>query len=392
MTSQTPKKSPRLQPIGIYGGGQLGYMLAEAARRMGFKVVLYCQKTDESACSIADKVIYGAWNDRQALTRFAKTGIIGVACEFEQADPAGVRYLSESHQVPTHTLSHVLGIGRDRLFEKRVANEASIPTTPYIDFDVGRSTRLSTNNTISKDAPVIVKTRTLGYDGKGQIRLPNMAAVPGHNWKPGVKYIAEQEIDFDYECSVQVTRALDGRRGISQAVRNKHTNRYGGGMLEYTIWCKGIIPRNVELEAQKHAMNLAEKLELVGVMTVEFFVTQEGKVIFNEFAPRPHNSFHAREASIGNQFDLYIAALAGRPLVPIDLIQPFIMVNLIGDQIYLAQELEALGFRVTDYRKGESRSGRKMGHAVRTFTDKEHCRDLIPQLVEIGVLEELPTI
>lgn len=382
-TSEFPFQ--RRTKIGILGGGQLGRMLAEAAHDFGLQTVVYCQNGNEPAAQIATQAIVGNWNDEGAIEQFATSGIRWVVGEWENVEPNVVEQISQF--VNVHTMADVLRTGRSRKAEKSLAEELEIPATHWID-----AWELPGGKPLAKlwesKAPYIYKSDNGGYDGKGQASADTWDDLKKHLGPGKPPAIVEQRVDLDYECSVLVERNAAGTVQFSPAVRNKHTNRYGGGILEYSYWSSKAIPRPVEIKAQEYAVKIAKQTQLVGVICVEYFVTPDGKLLFNEIAPRVHNSFHGSiEVTVYGQFHRHIAAVTGMSLLNMKFDRPWVMVNLIGDQIELLPELVSMGWSVHDYGKTSAKPGRKMGHATLRIYHEENVFSAIDVLRRHGLVE-----
>lgn len=214
---------------------------------------------------------------------------------------------------------------------------------------------------------LIVKTDNGGYDGKGQWDFADVASIYKHDFRKvgTTEFIIEERIELAYECSVFIARNRDVEAFVSPAVRNVHTNRYGGGILHYSWWTPEAIPRKIAERAQAYAQLIAHHLNLIDGMTVEFFVTTDGQLLLNEIAPRVHNSFHgSKEAAGQSQFTQSVAAKVGLPLQPMKFDRPWAMFNLIGAQIDLIPTFFNAGWHVDDYGKVQAGEGRKMGHVT----------------------------
>jgi len=239
-----------------------------------------------------------------------------------------------------------------------------------------------------KDGPFILKSDNGGYDGGEQEEFTDWDKR-GDMYRSGnPPAIIEQKVKLAMECSVVVARDTDGNTKVSPALRNEHTNHYGGGILASTIWYPGCIDEDLEKEAQQYARRIALHLDLVGVICVEFLITKARKLLFNEMAPvRPHNSAHGTlEAADGqDQFYWYLASvIPGLQLQPMFFDRPWMMINLIGQDIELISTLHDLGWSVHDYGKSEARPGRKMGHATITVHDEDDLHQIYK------VIKELP--
>jgi 5-(carboxyamino)imidazole ribonucleotide synthase len=348
--------------IGIIGGGQLGRMLAIAAAQLGYRSHIYSPDASGPAADVAPRWIQGAYDDRAALSAFAAD--IDVATyEFENVDAGPLEALAAL--VPLHPPLKALRIAQDRVAEKTFAHDQGAITADWAVVD----SREDLDAAIaSVGLPAILKTARFGYDGKGQARLATSddadAAYEAIGRSPA---ILEAMVVFDHEFSVIVARGQDGISTVWDVPENVHID----GILATST-----IPPHVDIlvqidEAKAIATRIADALDYVGVMAVEFFASADGPV-FNEMAPRVHNSGHwTIEGAVASQFENHIRALCGLPLGDTALIAPaVVMQNLIGADAARWPELFAqTGTHVHLYGKHEASPGRKMGHVTRLFVD-----------------------
>jgi 5-(carboxyamino)imidazole ribonucleotide synthase len=344
--------------IGIVGGGQLGRMLAMAAARLGYKCHVYAPDAAPPAAEVAARFTRGAWDDADALARFGRE--VDVATyEFENIAAAPLEALAA--EVPLWPPARALAAAQDRFGEKSFVEGLGGQPAAFraVDDREGLDAALAEIGT-----PAILKTRRFGYDGKGQARI----ASPGEAdaaWEAvgGNPSILEAFVSFDAEFSILLCRGQDGRSVVWPAPRNTHGN---GILVRSEVPCGPDLAQAVA-EAEVLTRRIADTLDYVGVLAAEFFATADG-ALFNEFAPRVHNSGHwTIEGAITSQFENHVRAICGLPLGATGLAAPAVeMVNLIGD--------EADGWRdiLSDprahlhlYGKGEARPGRKMGHVTR---------------------------
>jgi 5-(carboxyamino)imidazole ribonucleotide synthase len=343
--------------IGILGGGQLGRMLAVAAAQLGYKVHIYAPDAESVAAEVTAHHSQAAWDDEPRLAAFAAACDI-VTFEFENVPVDTVRFLSG--HVAVHPGARGLQIAQDRLAEKnfvadlggRPAPFASVPDRAALDAALGQI-----------GAPAILKTVRMGYDGKGQARLAT-AADAEEAWQTIGRHAAILEgfVAFDHEFSVILVRGIDGEIRYWDSTANVHE----GGILATA----SLPPPSIVLEQQDEARammaEVAEALDYVGVLTGEFFATHAGPV-FNEMAPRVHNSGHwTIEGAVTSQFENHIRAIAGLPLgSTATRALPVVMRNLIGADIAAIPGLLAdENCHVHHYSKTEVREGRKLGHAT----------------------------
>jgi len=358
--SDTPVVLAPGATIGILGGGQLGRMTATAAAQLGYRCHIFCQSPDEPAAQIAQQTTVAAFDDTDALDRFA-AAIDVATLEFENIPLAGVEYLEA--RVAVWPNSGVLAIAQDRVKEKDFVTAAGIATAPYRA--VAHSSELA-GAVADLGTPAVLKTARLGYDGKGQVRIDRDTdldaawALCGAGTSTGGA-ILEGFVDFEREISVIAARGNDGATASYVPVENRHANH----ILDQTI-VPAPISGDVAATATDIAHRLAASLELIGLLAVEMFVAPNGSVLVNEIAPRPHNSGHwTIDACAVSQFELLVRAVCGLPLGSTERDADATMKNLIGDdvddwQAYLADPAARLHL----YGKAETRPGRKMGHVT----------------------------
>ena len=352
--------------IGVLGGGQLGRMLALEARHMGYRVLQWTGGDRSGAELLADEAIYGAFDDAKAKEEFlSKVDVVTV--EFENIPRELVSEISESK--PTYPSAEAIAICQDRELEKTFLKENGIPTTPFRI--VQNATELaSALEEIEGD--VIIKTAQFGYDGKGQLALPVENRPPVEEaWSQfeGVRAIVEKKVDLASELSVMVVRGRDGEMLTYDPAENEHQRH----ILHLSI-VPARLSAQLQEEARQIAMQVVEKLDYVGVIGVEFFLNQDGELLVNEMAPRPHNSgHHTLDACETSQFEQQLRAVAGLPLGSTALLKPVVMWNLLGDIWPSADEmpdwssvLSTSGAHLHLYGKQGAKAKRKMGHA--TFT------------------------
>jgi 5-(carboxyamino)imidazole ribonucleotide synthase len=346
--------------IGILGGGQLGRMLAIAAAQLGYRCHIYAPEENSVAVEVAAEFTCKPYNDTDALRAFARSCDV-VTYEFENVPVA-----------PLHTIASVapirpglkaLEIAQDRVEEKLFAAALGGVTAPFEI--VGE--RQGANAAFEKIGfPAILKTIRMGYDGKGQVRI-NTPADISQGWQDIGRQpaIAEKMITFDAEFSVILVRNTDGEIRFWDSPRNKHE----GGILAFSSLPAGPLIESQQGEARELAAAVAEKLEYVGVLTLEFFATPDGP-LFNEMAPRVHNSGHwTIEGAATSQFENHIRAICEVPLGDTKTVCDRVeMANLIGDDVLRWQELFGDDdANVHLYGKGAPSPGRKMGHVSRLY-------------------------
>jgi len=343
--------------IGILGGGQLGRMLAVAAAQLGYKVHIYAPDAESVAAEVTAHHTQAAWDDEPRLAAFAAACDI-VTFEFENVPVDTVRFLSG--HVAVHPGARGLKIAQDRLAEKRFVADLGGRTAPFSAVPDRAALDIALADI---GAPAILKTVRMGYDGKGQARIAT-AADADAAWATigGHAAILEGFVAFEHEFSVILVRGIDGEVRYWDSTANVH---------EDGILASASLPPPPQVAEQQGAARammaeIADALDYVGVLTGEFFATDDGPV-FNEMAPRVHNSGHwTIEGAVASQFENHIRAIAGLPLgSTATRALPVTMRNLIGADIGLIPALLAdENCHVHHYSKTEVREGRKLGHAT----------------------------
>lgn len=346
--------------VGILGGGQLGRMLAMAAARLGYRAAVLDPAADCPAAQVAETHIRAGYEDGTALEELGRVCDV-VTYEFENVPVSSARALAE--RAPVFPPPEALEAAQDRLAEKIFLNSTGISTAPFVSVDndaelAAGLERFSGNG--------VLKTCRLGYDGKGQRLFRGGAAAAAaegvHAAMGGVPLILESFVPFEREISVIAARGRDGSVAAFDPVENAHR----GGVLHRSTVPAAIRPETGEA-ARAMAVDILAALDYVGVIGVEFFVLDTGRVLVNEIAPRVHNSGHWTEAACAvSQFEQHIRAIAGLPLGATRRHSDCVMENLLGDAILRAPELlREEGVVVHLYGKSEIRAGRKMGHFTR---------------------------
>ncbi len=343
--------------IGIIGGGQLGRMLAMAAARLNFRTIILEPQADCPAAQVANEQIVAAYDDPTALEDLA-TRCDVVTYEFENVPVSAAEALAQT--VPVYPPPKALEAAQDRLVEKRFINECGIPTAKFHTVDSQADLEAALADFGGQG---VLKTRRLGYDGKGQkvFRSASDSANGAYAELGSVPLILESFVAFDREISVIAARATDGTVVCYDPAENVHRN----GILHTST-----VPATISDATADAAREAAEKilttLGYVGVIGIEFFALADGSLIANEMAPRVHNSGHWTEAAcVISQFEQHIRAVTGLPLGNADRHSDCVMQNLIGDDILdLPDWLKRRDTLVHLYGKTESRPGRKMGHVT----------------------------
>jgi len=349
--------------VGILGGGQLGRMSAIAARRLGYKVRTFDPSASACAAAIADEHVAADWSDTAALARFAQ-GCGRVTLEFENIPPATVEFVARS--VPCHPSASVLATCQNRRREKEFLRAAGIPCANFAVVSSLAELRAAVQ---AIGFPCVLKTADFGYDGKGQVKLPTAEADLAAAWEKigGAVGVLEAWVPFQLEISVLVARTVDGRTAVYEPAENIHRHH----ILHLSL-SPARISAATAAEARALALGIAEKIQLVGLLAVEMFV-QDGRIIVNELAPRPHNSGHQTfDANQTSQFEQHIRAVCGLPLGGTQPLQPSVMLNLLGDLWEDGREpdwtkvLADPSAKLHLYDKGKAAPGRKMGHVTVT--------------------------
>ncbi len=367
------------QTIGVMGSGQLGRMLALEARRMGYGVQTFSPEKDTPTGQIADREVVARYDDEEAVRDFAR-GVDVLTFEFENIPVKSVEWAGEHCVV--RPSSRVLEVCQHRIREKEFLDGAGIPLAGFKAVGSGGDLAVAV---AELGLPAILKTAAFGYDGKGQRKIE-----PGDSlvevWAPfvGVGAVLEQVVRFEKEISVIVARGVNGETATYPVCENVHRNH----ILDVTL-----VPARIGVEvadrARRLAVEIAEKLELVGIMAVEMFLGRDGRILVNELAPRPHNSGHfSLDASVTSQFEQQLRAVCGLPLGSTESLRASAMVNLMGElwaggEPDWAAVLRMAGVRLHLYGKKEPRLGRKMGHLVAFGADVEEAEGLALRAREV---------
>lgn len=342
--------------IGILGGGQLGRMTAMAAARLGFHSHIFCQANDEPAAQVATSVTVAPFADEQAVARFADAVDVATI-EFENIPLRVVEWLAE--RIIVRPNPRALAIAQDRQAEKSFFRDLGIPTAPYAFIGSVGELRAALKQV---GVPALLKTARFGYDGKGQIPIGRESEVEAV-WRNLAtdRAVLERFLEIDCEVSVIAARAADGAIACYDPAANEHRSN---------ILHRSTVPARLsDLLLDKAATatrRIAEALDVVGLLAVEFFVTADGQLIANEMAPRPHNSGHwTIDACAVSQFEQLVRAVSGQPLGDPVRHSNAEMLNLLGNDVDRSPQLLATpGVCLHIYGKADTRPGRKMGHAT----------------------------
>lgn len=356
MTDRFPL--PPGSTIGIVGGGQLGRMLALAAARLGFRVAVLAHAPGSPAGQVCAEEIVGAYDDPEAIGRLAARADV-VTFEFENVSAEALAAAARAG-APVAPPGRALAVSQDRLDEKRFLNAHGLHTAPFAPIDAAADIAAALEQL---GAPALLKTRREGYDGKGQAWISTAAEAEAAFAAVGARpAILEGRAVFVRELSVIAARGRDGRVAAYPVGENRHE----AGVLRTTLAPASVSPA-LAAEAGRMATVLLEALDYVGVIGVELFELEDGRLLVNEFAPRVHNTGHwTLDGCEVDQFEQHIRAVAGWPLGPTEALMRVEMTNLLGaeadDWAALAADPDA---RLWLYGKRDAAPGRKMGHVNR---------------------------
>lgn len=351
--------------IGVLGGGQLGRMMALAGRNMGYRFATLEPSPDSPCGQVADRQITAAYHDLDAARQLAVLSDV-ITYEFENVDADTADTLMAESYVPQG--SRLLYTTQHRLREKQAIEQAGVNVAPY-------SAISSLEDLIDAaqrfEVPCVLKTATGGYDGKGQRVIRSIEECEDAYTElsgAGTELVLEQFIRFDKELSVIAARSPRGEVRTFPVAENIHIEN----ILHLSI-VPARIPPETARRAEQLAVRIAESLNMVGLLTVEMFLSESGELFVNELAPRPHNSGHyTMDACTTSQFEQHIRAICNLPLGPVKLLSPVVMVNVLGDEVepllqWMGREDDSiLAYGVTPkvhlYGKQEAKTKRKMGH------------------------------
>ncbi|MGJ9458388.1 5-(carboxyamino)imidazole ribonucleotide synthase [Oceanobacillus sp. CF4.6] len=363
------------QTIGIIGGGQLGRMMAIAARYMGYKIAVLDPTPNCPTAQVADIQITAAYDDWNAIKELTEISDV-VTYEFENVNLKTAAYIEEKGKLPQG--AYALEITQNREKEKQLMKDAGLPIPP---FAVVANAEECSEALKEFTFPAVIKTCRGGYDGKGQLKINS-----AEDMEQALQFaeanehcIIEQWITFDKEISVVFTRSLTGKITYFPIAENEHRDH-----ILYQTTVPATISELIEEKAYKAAESLAEKMNIVGTFAIEMFVKGEG-IYLNEMAPRPHNSGHYTiEACNISQFTQHIRAICGLPLTDIKLLMPTVMVNVLGEDlegILKAMAQTEDGF-IHLYGKAEPKAKRKMGHVTFVAENEEALKKQIVNFKE----------
>ena len=337
--------------LGIIGGGQLGSMLATAAKKLKIKTVVFCDDVEAPAQKFSDEFVYGRYDDQNKINEFlSKVDVI--TFEFENIPYKTLNEINKKKTVlPKPSVNRII---QHRLAEKDFINKFNIRTTQYVSIE-----NKSEMDTVQNLLPGLLKTTTLGYDGKGQHIINSIEDLNQLSIDFSKGYILEKLVNLKKEISIIITRFSNKKYEIYEPIENVHENQ----ILKYSTIPADISDKILE-QSKLWATQLAEELKYVGTLCVEFFIDRNENLYVNEIAPRVHNSGHLTiNAYNVSQFENHVRAVCGLEQVPLKKISNAKMINLIGDQItvYRNKQLKPDEF-FFDYFKKEIKPKRKMGH------------------------------
>ena len=349
--------------LGVLGGGQLGRMFVHQAQAMGYFTAVLDADPTSPAGLVSHHHIQTGYEDPAGLAELARVAD-AVTTEFENVPAAALAALAR--QRPVSPAASAVSVAQDRAREKAHFVACGVPCAPHAVIETGQQLAA-----VSPDLlPGILKTARMGYDGKGQVRVKTAADLAAAWEAVGrVPCVLEKMLPLQLECSVIVARGADGAMVHLPVQRNLHRD----GILAVTEVYEENLPPALATQAIDASKSVAEGLQYVGVLCVEFFVLQDGSLVVNEIAPRPHNSGHySQDACDVSQFELQVRTMAGLPLTPPRQHSAAVMLNLLGDLWFAhgdtaqtpawAKALALPGTHLHLYGKREAKRGRKMGH------------------------------
>lgn len=359
--------------IGVFGSGQLGRMFAIEARKMGYRVHTFSPDSDTPTGQVADIETAASYDDLLEVRTFAQSVDV-VTFEFENVPAATVDAAAEFVEV--FPRGEILHTTQNRLREKTFLSSKDFPVTPFRHIRTIDELRTAVSEL---GLPCVLKTAGFGYDGKGQAKIKAEsdidAAFSGLN---GADAVLEAFVDFEKEVSVVCARGQDGDFAHFGVIENEHANH----ILDVSF-APAVVAEKVFADAVEITRNIAESLDYVGTLCVEFFLTRDETLLVNELAPRPHNSGHLTfDACVTSQFEQQLRAVCGLPLGSTECYRPAAMANLLGDvwangEPNWAEALELPDVKLHLYGKVEPRVGRKMGHLTATADTTEKAVALV---------------
>ncbi|WP_062052252.1 5-(carboxyamino)imidazole ribonucleotide synthase [Bacillus sp. JCM 19034] len=363
------------QTIGIIGGGQLGRMMAIAAKQMGYRIAVLEPSPDSPCGQVADYVIEAAYDDRQAAKELAKISDV-ITYEFENIDSETATWLTEEADFPQG--ANVLRFTQHRLLEKETIQSVGIPVAPFYAVHSIEDVENAANEI---GFPAVLKTCRGGYDGKGQrvVKDISQLAEAAKELLEQSECVLEAWIPFQLELSVIVTRSRNGETAVFPVAENEHKEN-----ILHRSYVPARVKDEVIEEAKRIALTLVTELDVVGTLAVELFMLEDGRLYVNELAPRPHNSGHySIEACVTSQFEQHVRAVCGLPLGSTDLLRTVIMENILGEHVepIMNQLLNLHDVKLHLYGKSEVKAKRKMGHLTVTAKSLEEAEKKLERLM-----------
>ena len=341
-----------IKSMGIIGGGQLGSLLAVAAKKLNINTTIYCDDNDAPAQNFCAKFIYGKYDDKLKMQEFIKE-IDVITYEFENIPDETLNELSKVKPVlPKPSVNRLI---QHRIAEKDFVNKLNIRTTRYASIE-----SKSDMEPLGDFLPGILKTTTMGYDGKGQYPIKKIEEINNLNIDFSKGYILEKLVKLKKEISVIITRFGNNSYEIYEPIENTHEDQ----ILTHSI-IPAQISKKIFNESKDWSIRIAEELKYIGALCIEFFIDRNENLYVNEIAPRVHNSGHLTINAFNiSQFENHVRAVCSLEKIPLKKISNAKMVNLIGNQIKLYRENFKLNENefFFDYRKKEIKDKRKMGH------------------------------
>ena len=337
--------------LGIISGGQLGSMLAVAANKLEIKTVIFSDDVDAPAQNFSNEFIYGEYNDQSKINEFVNKVDI-ITYEFENIPYETLNEINKSKPVlPKPSVNRII---QHRLAEKDFINKLNIRTTRYVSIE-----KKSEMDSVGDLLPGLLKTVTLGYDGKGQYAVKNLENIVSLNVDYSKGYILEKLVKLKKEISIIITRFSTQKYEIYEPIENTHENQ----ILRYSKIPAEISDKILD-QSRLWAMQISEELKYVGTLCVEFFIDRNDNLYVNEIAPRVHNSGHLTiNAYNVSQFENHIRAICKLENIPLKKMSNAKMINIIGDQITLYRNKEFTKNEFFfDYLKKKIKDKRKMGH------------------------------
>ena len=341
-----------IKNLGIIGGGQLGSLLAVAAKKLDIKTTIYCDDIDAPAQNFCDQFIFGEYNDKKKILEFINAVNV-ITYEFENIPYETLNEMNKLKSVfPKPSVNRLI---QHRLAEKDFINKLNIRTTRYVSIE-----KKSDIETLEDFLPGILKTTTMGYDGKGQYPINSIKDLNSLHIDFSKGYILEKLVKLKKEISVIVTRFGNNNYEIYEPIENTHQNQ----ILKHSKIPAEISKKILE-ESKEWSIRIAEELKYIGTLCVEFFIDRNENLYVNEIAPRVHNSGHLTINAYNiSQFENHVRAVCGLEQIPLIKTSNAKMINLIGDQISHYRKLSKFNENefFFDYLKKEIKDKRKMGH------------------------------